>query len=234
MVAKLEGLAKETGQPLRLKYPLRFLDQINTGENLKTYLDDLSSVGWIASKLPKTPYIMAAQTIYYHELERNHLFTFTPEWKQALLKWFYENQDRKTGFWGPRLRGSGELLKSGDLGPTYHITKLFVDDQGNNRYPEFPLRYKNEMFATTLQMLAEPMPADLASVHDWSFTRRQGVNLLLNFLWSGASPENRNSAKKLVEELVRINFEKFYLKNQGGFSLYPGAAEPDLDGTGGV
>lgn len=235
MVEKLEDLAKETGQPLKLKYPIKFLDKINTEEKLNVYLDDLSSVGWIASKF-KTPFLAASTTIYLDELEANNLYTFSPEWKQALVKWFYRNQDSNTGFWGSKLRGSGKLLNSGDLGPTFHIIKLFLDDQGNNLYPNYPLRYKDEMFSTALKKLAEPMPkdADLDEIHDWSLTRYQGTKLLTNYLWKTASTENRNSARKLIDEIVRIKFEKFYISDKGSFSLYPGAAEPDLDGTGDV
>lgn len=234
---KLEGLAKETGQPLKLKYPLKFLDQLSTWEKLKPYLDDLSSVGWIASKLPKTPFILAAKMTSYHELETKNLYTFSPEWKQALKKWFYENQDSKTGFWGSRLRGTGELLNSGDLGPTMSIVEhLFLDDLGKTLHPEFPLRYKEEMFSTVLNKLAEPMPedADLAEIHDWQITRYQGIKFLTNFLWQTASTQNKNLSKKLIEDIVRTKFEKCYVNNRGGFSLYPGATEPDLDGTGGM
>ncbi|NLI92531.1 MAG: hypothetical protein GX434_10105 [Peptococcaceae bacterium] len=95
MVEHLELLAGETGQPLCLKYPLTFLDEINNPDRLKEILDDLSSVGWIGSKLPKTNYIMAAFFHNYAELERNHLYSFSPQWKQALLEWFYNNQDNK-------------------------------------------------------------------------------------------------------------------------------------------
>lgn len=236
MVTKLAGLAKETGQPLHLKYPLKFLDQINTAEKLNGYLDDLSTVGWIGSKLPKTPYVTAAQTINYTEFETNKLYSFSPEWKQALLKWFYDNQVSETGFWGSKLRGSGKLLKSGDLGPTFHIVKLFVDDQGNTIHSEFPLRYKDKMFANTLQKLSEPMPgdADLAEIHDWSLTRYQGIKLLTNYVWNGASTEEKNKARSLIEDLLKTKYEKFFVKRQGGFSLYPGASDADLDGTGEV
>ena len=44
-------------------------------------------------------------------LERNGLYAFSPEWKRALLGWFHENQDPETGFWGPRSRWTGKLLK---------------------------------------------------------------------------------------------------------------------------
>jgi hypothetical protein len=232
MVNHLELLAKEIGQPLHPKYPLSFLDQINTGEKLRTYLDDLSTVGWIASKLPKTPYILAFEIVYFPDLERVNWYNFSPEWKQALLQWFYEKQDSKTGFWGPRLRSSGQLLDLGDLVATSHIVRLFVDDQGNNRHSELPLRYKDVMFTNTLQKLSVPMPENLAEQHDWSLTTFRALRILTNFLWSDASLENKNSAGKIMENIVENRFEKFFIPNQGSFSYYSGALEADLDGTG--
>lgn len=232
MVGHLEFLAKEIGQPLYLKYPLSFLDQINTGEKLKTYLDDLSTAGWIASKLPKTPYILAFEIVYFPDLERVNLYKFSPEWKQALLQWFYENQDSKTGFWGPRLRSNGQLLDSGDLVATSHIVRLFVDDQGNNRHSQFPLRYKDAMFANTLEKLSVPMPKNLDEQHDWSLATFRALRILTNFLWNDASVENKNNAREMMEIIMRDKFEKFYIPDQGAFSYYSGALEADLDGTG--
>jgi hypothetical protein len=234
MVDHLELLSKETGQPLHLKYPLKFLDEINTPDRLKELLDDLSSVGWLGSKLPKTNYMMASCYHNYDELERNKLYTFSPEWKQALLQWFYDNQDSKTGYWGPRLRNTGELLNEGDLSPTYKIVQLYEDEQGNNLHSDFPLRYKDEMMATTLRKLSEPMPdaADLAEVHEWQLTRYHGIKLLTRYLWNGVTPENKKVARAFMESIVKNKFEKFYLEKEGAFAYYPGAQDATLDGTG--
>lgn len=234
IVDHLELLAEETGQPLCLKYPLKFLDEINTPDKLKGILDDLSSVGWIGSKLPKTNYMMASCYHNYDELERNNLYVFSPEWKQALLQWFYANQDSQTGYWGPRLRNSGKLLNDGDLSPTYKLVTLFVDEQGNNLHPEFPLRYKNEMLTTTLRKLSEPMPddADLAELHEWQLTRYHGIKLLTRYLWNGVSAENKNAARTFIEDIVKSKFEKFYLESQGAFCYYPGSTEATIEGTG--
>jgi hypothetical protein len=232
MVEHLELLAKETGQPLHLKYPLKFLDQINTKETLMAFLDDLSTVGVIGAQLPKTPYIAATELIDYREIERNDLYSFSPAWKQALLEWYYENQDSKTGFWGPKLRASGELLNSGELGASFHIIRLFVDNHGNNLHSEFPLQYKDALFATTLQKLSEPMPEMFANQHDWSLTRVQGIRMLTNFLWREASAQNKTSAEKIMTDIVKTKFAKFYIPDYGAFSLYAGSKEPDLDGTG--
>jgi hypothetical protein len=233
-VEHLELLAEETGQPLRLKYPLRFLDEINNPERLKDILNDLSAVGWIGSKLPKTNYIMASFYHNYDLLERNKLYSFSPEWKASLLQWFYLNQDSKTGFWGPRLRNSGEMLNRGDLGPTYKLVSLFVDEQGNNLHQEFPLRYKDEMLTTTLWKISEPMPGDasLAELHDWELTRSQGIKLLTNYLWNGISLENKTAARTFMENIVKNKYETCYLEEQGAFCYYPGEKDATLDGTG--
>ncbi|OPY57011.1 MAG: hypothetical protein A4E55_01870 [Pelotomaculum sp. PtaU1.Bin035] len=234
VVGHLELLAEETGQPLCLNYPLKFLDEINTPDKLKALLDDLSSVGWIGSKLPKTNYIMASFYHNYDELERNKLYAFSPEWKQALLEWFYANQDSKTGYWGPRLRSSGELLNGGDLGPTYKIVQMFTDEQGNNLHPEFPLRYKDKMLRTTLSKLSEPVPedADLGELHDWKLTRGQGIKLLTSYLWNDVTLENKKATRIFMESIVKSTFEKCYLENEGAFTYYPGLKEATLDGTG--
>ncbi len=230
----LEQLAEQTGKPLRLKYPLKFLDEINTPEKLKGVLDDLATVGWIGAKLPKTNYMMASCYHNYGQLERNNLYTFSAEWKHALRQWFYENQDSKTGYWGPRLRTNGKLLNEGDLSPTYKIVTMFADEQGNNIFPEFPLRYKEEMLKTTLSKISEPMPDDagLAELHEWQLTRYHGIKLLTCYLWNGVSSENKNEVRKVLENIMQDKFEKFYLEKDGAFSFYPGSKEATVEGTG--
>ncbi len=234
VVDHLELLAKETGRPLQLKYPLKFLDEINTPDSLKALLNDLSSVGWLGSKLPKTNYMMASCYHSFNELERNNLYHFTPEWKRALLEWFYNNQDSKTGYWGPRLNSTGELLNEGDLSPTYKLVTLFVDEQGKNLHSEFPLRYKDEMLLTTLRKLSAPLPenAGMAEIHEWQLTRYHGIKLLTCYLWDGVTPENRRTARTFMEDIVKSKFAMFYLENEGAFAYYPGSKAATLDGTG--
>ncbi|MEN6326474.1 MAG: hypothetical protein ABFD18_09780 [Syntrophomonas sp.] len=234
VVEHLEQLAKETGQPLCLKYPLKFMEQLDSPEELKAVLDDLSTVGWIASKLPKTNYMMASCYRSYDLLERNQLYAFSPEWKHELLRWFYTNQDSRTGYWGPRLRYSGELLNEGELSPTYKIVSMFKDKQGNDIYPQFPLSYQGRILKTTLQKINDPMPDDFNTeeVHEWQLTRYHGLKLLTCYLWKDLTNENKNEVAKIMEKLITNKFEKFYVENQGAFSYYPDSKEATLDGTG--
>jgi hypothetical protein len=217
-----------------LKYPLQFLDEINTPDSIKALLDDLSAVGWIGAKLPKTNYIVASSYHNYDELERKELYAFSPEWKQALWQWFYDNQDSRTGYWGPRLRSSGEMLDEGDLDSTYKLVQLFADEQGKDLHPGLPLRYKDEMLTTTLRKLSEPMPedADLAEVHEWHLSMYHGLKLLTNYLWNGVSSENKNKARSCMVAIVQSTFEKCYLEDEDAFAYYPGSQEATVEGTG--
>jgi len=238
VLAHLDALAKETGQRLQLKYPLKYLDKINSPDKLKLFLDDVSNIGWIASKLPQTTYVFARSLLSYCNgegvMEKNGLYSFSPEWKQALLQWFYENQDPKTGFWGPRSIKDGQLLRM-DITNTASIIKIYVDNNGNNLHESFPLRYKNEMFTNALQVMSGPLPADddLDEWHEWALKMGKGSYLLTRYLWKDASKENKNKARKLMENYIRIKFDKYYIPDEGAFGYYPGSQHATLDGTGG-
>ena len=234
----LEKLSKETGRPLQLRYPLKFFDRIDTPEELQVYLDDLGHIGWVASKLPESSFHFIRDLLSYTRegnlVERNHLYAFSPEWKRTLLQWVYESQDPKTGYWGPRFRHGGKLTKR-DLHNTSSIAKAFVDDQGNDRYPEFPLRHKDRMFQTTLEVMAEPHPdatGGLDEWHAWTLREGKGITLLTRYLWNDASPENKARARKTFESLLRLKYEKYYIPGEGAFCYYPGSQHATLDGTG--
>jgi hypothetical protein len=235
----LEALAQKTGRPLRLRHPLRFFDQIATPQALRSFLDDVANIGPLAAKLPESSFHMARDLVAYcrpdNILERNGLYAFSPEWKRALLGWFHENQDPETGFWGPRSRWTGKLLKV-DMNNTASIMQAFVDRSGNALHPEYPLRYADRMIGTTLILLSRPMPADGAEdeLHAWALAKDKGIKMLLRYLWRNASAEQKRRTRELIEEYLRIKFERYYVARDGAFGYYPGATRASLDGTGGT
>jgi len=224
-------LAKSIGQPLQLKYPLKFMEQLDSPGEVRAYLNDLATVGWLVSKMPKTPNVLSS-LVSYDDLERLNLYTFSPEWKRELVKWHWENQDSTTGYWGVRLRSNGNLLKGGDLTTTPKFCKLLVDDQGRDRYKEYPLRYKNEMFKTTIKKLKKHIPESTSEQHEWSIDRNFAIKILSVYLWDSLSSEQKNIAQKEIENIIQIMFSEFYIPEQGAFSLYAKENEADLDGTG--
>ena len=74
VINHLDALAKETGRPLKLKYPLKYLDEINTPEKLKIFLDDVAYVSWISMKFPQTTYVFARSIL--PNISSEHIYAF--------------------------------------------------------------------------------------------------------------------------------------------------------------
>ena len=235
IINHLEALAGSTTESLKLKYPLYFLDQINTPEKLKTHLEDISYIGWIASKFPQTSFHFARNLLgeagSENVFEKNNLYRFSPEWKHTMLKWMYDFQDSATGLWGPKSKRTKKLLKS-DLNNTASILKSYADNSGNDIYKEFPLKYKDKLFKSALQLLSEPFPDkdDLDEIHEWNLRQSKGINMLLRHLWTGASKENKSIAEKIITRNIDICFEMYYVAEDGAFSYYPHAKHASCDG----
>jgi hypothetical protein len=232
MIHYLEDLSRTAGEPFRLAYPLKFLDEINTPETLINLLDDLSKVGWIGSRF-KTPFVSIGELwSLVEDAERLNIYSFSPQWKRAYIQWCYDNQDEETGLWGSRLRRTGRLLDGGSLTDSEKIISKFIDSNGNEIYPDFPLKHRDKIFSTALGRLSRPMPENMDDLHEWILDRDRGTRFLTRYLWKNASVENRESAKRLMEEFMKIRFENYYIENEGAFSLYPHSEHADLDGTG--
>ena len=231
----LDSLAQATGQPLQLKYPLKYLDKINSPESMTAYLDDVSTVGWIGSIFPQTSFHFARDilSLFYEDntVAKDSLYNVSPGTKEALLQWFYANQDPETGLWGPRSK-SGKLMKK-DTSNTISIMKVFVDDDGQNIYAAFPLRYKEQLSRSILEELSEPAPPDdeLDEWHEWNLKTSKSINALTRYLWQDISAANKAKAKDFLEYYINLKFEKFYLPEEGAFSYYPHGEHATIDGT---
>ncbi|MCW8965360.1 MAG: hypothetical protein OQK82_01535 [Candidatus Pacearchaeota archaeon] len=242
----LDKLAQETNQTLKLKYPLKYLDNINTTEKLIPILNDWSTVGWLALKFPQTSFhnvrdllsLARDKDIYGEDgvsiVEKYNLYDFSQEWKDSMLQWFYDYQDSETGTWGPKSK-DGKLLKK-DLSNTAPILKTFVDENGDNIYERFPLRYKNELFKTILTVLDKnpPKKEDLDEWHEWGLETPKGLRILTRYLWSNASKEDKEAAKILIENYTRIIFKELYIPKEGSFSYYPNSEHATIDGLTGL
>lgn len=232
MINFIEELARDAARPFRLKYPLKFLDEIDTPAELERMMDDAGSVGWIGARF-KAPYV---SLIELHDLmeqdERLHVYGFRDDVKLAFHRWFYDHQDPETGLWGPLDRASGKVLDGGDVGDSGKVIKMFVDNDGNDILPQFPLRYVDRIFASSLDQLAEPIPTRLDDLHRWILTKDRGFRFLTRYLWRKVPAAEKERARALMQDFVRVRFEHYFVRTDGAFSLYPGAAHADLDGTG--
>lgn len=235
IINHMEALADSTTAPMKLKYPLKFLDEINTPEKLTAYLNDISYVSWLASRFPQTTFHFArdilSEAIPGNTLERTNLYRFSPEWKHAMLKWMYDFQDTTTGLWGPKNRRTNELTKP-DLHNTALIIKWFRDNDGNNLHKEFPLKYQDRLFRSAIEQLSESYPDedDLDEIHEWNLRQGTGIKMLLRYLWNDVSDENKRNSERIILRYIDLCFEKYYVSNEGAFSYYPNAKHASPDG----
>jgi hypothetical protein len=231
---KLNALSQETGQPFKLKYPLKFMNEINTPEKLTRYLDDISTVGWLGTKFPQTPFHFARCTLslFYEDavIDKYNLYPVTSEWKHALLKWFYDKQDPATGLWGPRFK-NGELARN-DTQNSSSILKAFVDSNGNDIHKDFPLRYRDQLAKSMLKEI-DPLPADsdLDDWHEWNLKTGKSIRTLVRYLWNGLSNETKAKTKELTINYIRTKYEKFYIGEEGSFSYYPESEHATVEGS---
>ena len=232
MIANIEHLSYEANQPFSLKYPLRFLDEINTPEKIIAFLDDLSTVGWIGAKF-KAPYVEIGELWeLIQDAERLGIYSMSPEWKRTYLQWCYDNQDSETGLWGAKSRSTNKLVDGGDLTDSEKMLSKFVDSDGNDKYTRFPLKHRDRLFATTIEKLSTPMPNDRHNLHRWILDENRGLRILLRHLWQDSTPEEKEAARKVIAGFIQTRFEHYYIEEEGAFSLYPGSDHADLDGTG--
>lgn len=236
VVGHLAALARESGGPLTLDHPLRYLDEIAEPEALRAFLDEVSTIGWLGNRFPETTYVFARSlaSVLNGEsaIRENQLYDFSPAYLEALRDWFHDTQDPETGYWGPRSRRDGSLARV-DLNNTASVIKIFLDRDGQDRVPEQPLRYRDRMVATTLELIDRPLPegAGLDAWHDWNISTTKGIRMLLRHLWAGASPEQRARARQILSAHVEVKFARFHVPESGGFSLYPETGTASLDGT---
>ena len=235
IITHLEVLQDSSTKPLKLKYPLTFLDEINTPEKVIAYLNDVSYMNSIGAKFPQTSFHFARDMFSNfgpeNAIERNNLYQFSPEWKEAILKWMYDFQDEETGLWGPKSIKNKKLLKY-DINNSYSIAKKFRDTNGNDICEGFPLRYGDKLFNAALKELGEPAPndSDLDWIHEWNLKQVKGMKMLLAFLWKDASEIQKREAQKIISNFIQFSFDKYYVESEGAFSYYPNSDHATVDG----
>ncbi len=232
VVDALEGLARQTGQPLRLRHPLRFLDEIRTPEQLRAYLGPLLYIQetWagMGGPGPYGPGISELATP--DELERNGLYGFSDEWKDALRQWFYETQDPATGYWGVRIGSADQWRQNPDPNSTYHILKLVLDEWGENRSARYPLRYAGTLARSLLKSLDAPIPDDPVEQHEWGLCQSQGATMITRYLWPHLSEPEQEQVRRAMRTWLTSRY-RLFRPADGGFTYYTSAHQSDIDGT---
>ena len=232
-VDALAGLSRDTGRPLALKHPLRFLDEINTPERLRAYLDSLLYVGELSTYFPGPgPYGPGVSEVAeFATLEEAGVYRFSEPWKTEIRRWFYETQDPATGFWGARIGNAEKWRQKTDINATFHILKLVLNDAGENQSPQFPLRYAGALARGVLKLLDTPIPEGTTDQHDWGLKQYQGAKMLTVLLWPHLAASERDEVRRKFRSML-VQSYSLYRPDDGGFAYYTSDSKADIDGTG--
>ena len=234
VIEALEDLARKSGQPLCLKYPLRYLDRIKTPDQLRAYLDSLLYVKemWYG-KAPVWPYGPGVSELaYFNDLERRGLYQFSREWKDTFRKWIYETQDPATGFWSFRIGRPGKWRSNPSaINSTYHILQaLMLTREGEDRDERYPLRYPGVLTRSILEILDRPVPGDSTNQHAWGLDQSQGMRTI-TMMWAQLSEAEREQARNCMQKSLTIRYSHFFRPADGAFSIYTSDTRADVDGT---
>jgi hypothetical protein len=230
-VLALDDLARRTGKPLQLKYPLRFLDQIKTPDELRAFLNSLLYLKKPWDRLPGPgPYVVLSELAYFDVLERAGVYQFSDEWEDALRKFYSETQDPESGYWGARVGGPGKWRQRRDVNSTYHVLALVVDEHGQDRSAKYPLGFADLLARNILASANEPLPDDAAQQHGWCLTQSQGAGIVTRLLWLHLSAAEQAEARADMPIWLTQRY-RLLRPADGGFALYSSAPSSDVDGT---
>lgn len=233
VVEALESLSKQTGQPLRLKYPLVFLDRIAKPEALRAYLDSLLYMGrfWAENFPGPGDYGPGVSELaYFDVLERTDTYHFSAAWKNEFRQWLDETQDPETGLWGTRIGSSGAWKQKFDPNSTYHILHFVLNKDGSNRNDAYPLRHANALAATLVKAVAAPIPTGEDEQHTWSLDQAQATQMLTRLLWEHLDEAARGRVKDALSVALEQRY-RLFRREDGGFSIYLSTTAADIDGT---
>jgi hypothetical protein len=232
---QLESLAAKTGKPIQLKYPLRFIEQIRTPEQLRSYLDSLLyfKERWAKKFGGPTPYCPGVSELSYETLksfERFGGFEFSEGWWDALNQWYYAAQDPKTGFWGARIGDKDKWSQALDIDSTSHILAHFLGDRGEARDAKYPLRYAEPLALTLLTEASTPIPEDAVGQHEWNLRQAHAAKIVTRWLWPTLSEPLREQTLAGMSKWLETRFA-MYRPNEGGFAVDSSSPAADIDAT---
>lgn len=232
VVEALDGLAKEIGEPLRLRYPLRFLDAIATPDALLAYLEDHLYIGRFWAEHFPGPGVYGpgiSELAYVDLLEATGAYHFTPAWHAAFRDWLDATQDPDSGMWGARMGTPNAFETKRDANSTYHILHYILADDGANRDPSRPLRHADALARSLMHAVAAPIPAGEDDQHSWSLEQAQATQALTRRLWQHLGEADKSAVRSAFEAALN---ERYRLLDNatGGFSIYLDSPA-DVDGT---
>ncbi|MAG20318.1 hypothetical protein CL618_02695 [archaeon] len=213
-----------TDHNLKPKYPLKFLNRINTGKKLKKYFKSLL---FDFSKNNGDELNLAITGL--PNIKKRNFHKFSKEWDKAFYECLELWQDPKTGYWGPWVKKGNKIIKYRGLSTTFHMIGLYFNKKTfklNN--PKYEMKHKKRLIETTWKIKNKDYPWGWLEKGKWSthhnFDVAEIFSRLLNVV------KEKDKVRKLFNKFLKWCLEQ--QKSNGGFiGYYPWEKEPSIRST---
>jgi len=189
--AQLEELADQGGRP---KYPLRFLDRINSPELLKAHLERLLVSDPERDGIKHRRELNETLSVLVRMIvrDRRNDYAFHPQLRQALLEFLEEARDPKTGYWCDRYGSRPSPRMVLNVSTTFHIVSYLKGKISN--WPK--------VIDTTLAIKNKAWPAGWLAPSGYLNHHNMDVVELFRLGWSHASEPQREAMRKEIRKML--------------------------------
>lgn len=189
--ARIDALRARGEQP---KYPLRFLDRINSPEKLTAHLDRLlvsnPEVDGIKHCRELNETISALIRLIVRDPPTN--YSFHPQLKAALLDFLEKARNPKTGYWCAWYGTAARPRRVDDLSLTFHIVSYLKG--GISDWPK--------VLDTTLAIKDKTYPAGWLSSGHYLNHNNMDVVELFRLGWKQAGPPQRDAMRVEIRKML--------------------------------
>ena len=211
---------------LKPKYPLKFLDKVNSGKKLKEYFHSLLYDFSKNNEDELNLAITGLPTIKYLGFHK-----FSNDWEKAYYECLEMWQDPKTGYWGPWIKKGKKIVKLPELSTTFHILRIYYNKKTlelNN--PKYDLKHKKKLIQTTWDIKNKNYPYGWLEKGNWSTHHNFDVAEIFLYLFKEMNSKQIENVRKLFHRFLKWNLNN--QQSNGGFIGYkPELTEPTMRQT---
>lgn len=195
------------------KYPVHFLDRINSPEKLTGHLNHLLisdlNTGGVDHRRELNETISDLMRLILRDQPKNYVYD--PRLKAALLDWLLNTaRNPKTGYWGAWYSepNDGGIKKTDDLSITFHIVSYL-----NGNVPDW-----QKIIATTLAIKDKKYPLGWLEGTGYLNHNNMDVVKIFSLGWSQAAPDQQEAMRVEIRKMLKWCLNES-LQPDGSFKL---------------
>ena len=214
--ASYDQISQLTDQGRLPKYPVRFLDQINSPQKLTDHLNHLLVSDRNRDGVNRRRELNETISDLMRLILRSEPsdYPYDPKLKSVFLDWlFHTARNPETGYWGARyLRHDPDKIETtDDLSITFHIISYL-----DGKVTDWP-----KVIATTLATKNQEYPNGWLEDYGYLNHNNMDVAYLFSLGWSQASPEQQAQMRVEIRKMLNWCLTES-LQQDGSFKMLEG------------